>query len=156
MLVELCAEHAAYEGAEYDPRGKAHRLSLALFSDPPRLHAWVAERGGQAVGYATASREYSTWDAAEYVHMDCLYLREDARGLGIGRDLVRAVAELARGFGCGRVEWQTPEWNGRAIAFYGRAGAAGKRKVRFALRTEGAEGTVLAAGEAFRGGTDAG
>jgi hypothetical protein len=31
------------------------------------------------------------------------------------------------------VEWQTPERNARAISFYERLGATGKRKVRFAL-----------------------
>ncbi len=38
-LVELCAEHAAYEGSMYDPRNKKARLASALFSASPRLYA---------------------------------------------------------------------------------------------------------------------
>src|ERR1700730_7122447 len=45
-LIELCAEHAAYEGASYDPRDKGERLSSALFSASPRLYAWVVEQHG--------------------------------------------------------------------------------------------------------------
>jgi len=36
-LIELCAEHAAYEGARYDPQGKASSLARALFATPARL-----------------------------------------------------------------------------------------------------------------------
>ncbi len=48
-LIELCAEHAAYEGARYEPEGKASALARALFADPPRLHAWVVEQRGRLV-----------------------------------------------------------------------------------------------------------
>ncbi|HYF62799.1 MAG TPA: GNAT family N-acetyltransferase [Herpetosiphonaceae bacterium] len=132
-LIDLCAEHAAYERAPYDPRGKGERLMRALFAAEPRLHAWVAEQGGRLVGYATASREFSTWDAAPFLHMDCLYLREAVRGAGAGKLLVREIARLARALGCANVQWQTPDWNERAHSFYRRLGAEGKPKVRFCL-----------------------
>ena len=62
-FIELCAEHSAYEGASYDPQGKADHLACALFAPSPRLHAWVVEQRGRLVGYATATQEFSTWDA---------------------------------------------------------------------------------------------
>src|SRR5690348_9114331 len=132
-LIELCAEHAAYEGAIYASQGKSERLSSALFSAPPCLYAWVVEENGKLVGYATASQEFSTWDAAPFLHMDCLYLREEIRGLGLGRLLVIEIASLALNLGCVNVQWQTPVWNKRAISFYQRLGAEGKHKVRFFL-----------------------
>ncbi|BCL79075.1 hypothetical protein ccbrp13_15400 [Ktedonobacteria bacterium brp13] len=82
-LIELCAEHAAYEGSMYDPQNKKERFFSALFSASPRLYAWVAEQQGNSVGFATATQEFSTWEAASFLHMDCLYLREEARGLGL-------------------------------------------------------------------------
>ncbi len=130
-LIELCAEHAAYEGASYDPRDKCGRLSSALFSTSPRLYAWVVEQHGKLVGYATATQEFSTWDAASFLHMDCLYLREEVRGAGLGRLLLREIARLAFQLGCVNVQWQTPVWNKRAISFYQHLGAEGKQKVRF-------------------------
>ncbi|HEU5374812.1 MAG TPA: GNAT family N-acetyltransferase [Ktedonobacteraceae bacterium] len=136
VLLSLCAEHAAYEGARYAPEGKADALACALFADPPRLYAWVVEQRGRLVGYATATQEFSTWDATSFLHLDCLYLREEARGTGLGRQLVREIAWLARQLGCVNVQWQTPVWNERAIRFYQRLGAIGKQKVRFCFAGE--------------------
>lgn len=142
-LVALCAEHAAYEGTFYDSRDKGEQLSAALFSPSPRLHAWVVEQQGRLVGYATATQEFSTWDAAVFVHMDCLYLREEVRGVGLGRLLMIEIAYLALTLGCVQVQWQTPAWNERAIRFYRRLGAEGKEKVRFCLPADALK-TLLA------------
>ncbi|GHO62856.1 N-acetyltransferase [Ktedonobacter sp. SOSP1-52] len=135
-VIDLCGEHAAYEGARYDPQGKVEALARALFATPPRLYAWVVEQGGHLLGYATATQEFSTWDAASFLHMDCLYLREEARGMGLGRLLMMEIARLARQLGCVNVQWQTPEWNEHAIRFYQRLGAIGKQKVRFVFARE--------------------
>ncbi|HEY6941104.1 GNAT family N-acetyltransferase [Dokdonella sp.] len=130
-LVALCAEHASYERASFAADGKCDALRTALDACPPRLFAWLAERDGTAVGYASASFEYSTWDAREFLHMDCLYLRDDARGAGVGAALVDALVAHARAHGCAELQWQTPAWNARAIRFYSRLGAIGAGKIRF-------------------------
>lgn len=80
-LIRLCAAHAAYEQATYDPAGKAERLGALLFTTSPRLFCVVAEHAGDLIGYATWSQEVSTWDAWLYAHMDCLYLDPQAGGV---------------------------------------------------------------------------
>jgi GNAT superfamily N-acetyltransferase len=135
-LVELCAEHADFEKASYSSKGKAELLNLALFELPQRLYAWVVERDEGLVGYATATLEFSTWDAAYFLHMDCLYLKPEARGRGLGEQLVHEVAKVAKAKNCVNVQWQTPEWNTRAMNFYKRLGATSKNKVRFFLSRE--------------------
>ncbi|MEM1041809.1 MAG: GNAT family N-acetyltransferase [Bacteroidota bacterium] len=132
-LVVLCAAHAAYEGAPYRGRGKAEALKDLLFGASPSLLGLVVERDEALVGFATWSVQLSTWDAAPYAHLDCLYLDPAARGRGLGRDLVATVARDARRAGCTQVQWQTPASNHRAIRFYERLGATAKPKVRFYL-----------------------
>jgi len=132
-LVELCAEHAAYEQAEYSPEGKAARLAAHLFKPEPSVHCLVAEANGQVVGYATYSKEFSTWDAGHYLHMDCLYLKDTHRGLGIGEEIVKRIADEARKLGISLLQWQTPDTNTRAIRFYQRLGATAKAKLRMYL-----------------------
>ena len=132
-LVAMCGEHALYEKAPYEPAGKAEALSQALFSAPPRLHAWVAEAAGELVGYATATVEFSTWQAGEFLHMDCLFVRAGRRGGGTGAALLQAVGDFARHTGCLEIQWQTPAWNVDAARFYGRFGAVEKAKRRFFL-----------------------
>ena len=138
-LIELCAEHASYEGSMYDPQNKKERLSSALFSASPRLYAWVAEHQENAVGFATATQEFSTWEAASFLHMDCLYLREEVRGLGLGRLLVLEIAQLALRLGCINLQWQTPVWNEHAIRFYHHLGGKAKQKERFFLSRDALE-----------------
>lgn len=134
-LVALCAEHANFERAVYDSADKAVRLSYALFAGVPRLYAWMAVVDGNFVGYATAAPEYSTWSAAEYLHMDCLYVQSGRRGTGIGAALMASVVQLARERGFAEVQWQTPSWNVDASRFYRRHGAVDQEKLRFVLRT---------------------
>ncbi|WP_327718212.1 GNAT family N-acetyltransferase [Streptomyces sp. NBC_00490] len=133
-VVALITEHAVYEKAEPPAPGLEERLRSLLFGSPEqRLRCLVAEWGGTVVGYATCSTEVSTWDGTEYLYMDCLFLRDGHRGLGIGESLMAAVRDEARALGLGQVQWQTPAWNEGAIRFYDRIGAVSKEKLRFFL-----------------------
>jgi GNAT superfamily N-acetyltransferase len=57
-----------------------------------------------------------------YAEYDCLiedvFVRERARGTGLGRALVEGALERARARGCRRVELDTNEANGPALALY--------------------------------------
>ncbi|MFE6511344.1 GNAT family N-acetyltransferase [Nocardioides sp. NPDC057767] len=136
-LVELIREHARYERAA-DPRPDLQTaLAAWLFVPRPRIHVLVAVQGDALVGYASWSLEASTWQAAEYAHLDCLYLQESVRGRGAGRLLMRAVAAEAHAAGAGELQWQTPDWNDEAIRFYRRTGAREAAKARFTLPLTG-------------------
>jgi GNAT superfamily N-acetyltransferase len=130
-LIGLCADHAAYEQSPYDSSGKAERLGRFLFSDAPELFCLVVECEGAIVGYATFMKEFSTWDADYYVHMDCLFLREPYRHQGIGKRLIQRIVQFARHKGISRIQWQTPASNGAAIRFYDSLGATSLAKQRF-------------------------
>ena len=133
QLVALCTAHAEYERAEYDGKGKADQLYPALFSEQPKLYCLVAEHNGELVGFLSFMKQYATWDAGEYVYMDCLYLEEAYRGKGIGQTLVQKMVEETHRLGCTLIQWQTPTFNTRAIPFYERLGATRKAKERFFL-----------------------
>jgi len=100
------------------------------------LTCWVAEIGGALAGYATATREFSTWQADYYLHMDCLYLRPAARNRGLGEALVSMMAAESVRLRCGGMQWQTPATNLRAVGFYRRIGAQSKDKLRFYLSAD--------------------
>lgn len=145
-IVRLCAAHAAYEGAEYDPSNKARELRKLLFVSPARLFCRVVEIGTavppRLAGYVTWAEEVSTWHAAAYLHMDCLYLEPEVRGAGIGRRLVAGLARDGVARGHKLLQWQTPGANVDAIRFYDRLGASGKHKVRFYLAAEAIQGLL--------------
>jgi len=132
-LVQLCAEHARFERTRYEPAGKAVALRALLSGKVPRLRAWLATGPEGLVGYATASEELSTWRAAPFLHLDCLYVRPGHRNGGIGAALLRSVIRHALDSGLRQLQWQTPAWNTDAQRFYRRHGASGLGKARFQL-----------------------
>ncbi|WP_394554355.1 GNAT family N-acetyltransferase [Agromyces sp. MMS24-JH15] len=132
-LVRLIRAHARYERAAPLRPDLETALAATLFLPEPRIRVLVADDDSVLLGYASWSLEASTWRAAEYAHLDCLYLRGSARGRGIGRALMRAVEDAARRAGAAELQWQTPDWNDDAIRFYRRTDAHAAAKVRFAL-----------------------
>jgi ribosomal protein S18 acetylase RimI-like enzyme len=61
---------------------------------------------------------WSVWWAAEDCWLEDLYVRDDARGNGLGRALTEAVLERARTRGCRRVELDVNSENPAALALY--------------------------------------
>jgi GNAT superfamily N-acetyltransferase len=112
-LVRLCASHAKHEKASYNHEGKQEGLKEAIFGDHKKLNCW---------------------DAAPFLYMDCLFLNENCRGKGIGQEIMKRIQKVARDKKCVNIQWQTPEFNVRAIRFYVGLGSTGKQKMRFFLK----------------------
>lgn len=134
-LLELCREHAEYERASLSEDASGEKLGTLLL-DSPTARCWVVEQDGSLLGFATVFREGSTWSVGHYLHLDCLFLRSEARGQGLGKRLLREAARHADEIGAVDLQWQTPEWNRRAIAFYRREGGSASAKLRFRLTAE--------------------
>lgn len=130
-LLVLCREHAAYEKADFRENGQVERWRSALFSDQAALHGWIAMDGGEPCGFMTVTIDYATWSAAPFAYMDCLYLREPYRGMGLGRMFLDQLRDFCGVHQCDWAEWQTPMDNELGIGFYRRMGARANTKCRF-------------------------
>jgi GNAT superfamily N-acetyltransferase len=108
--------------------GKA--LSFHLFS-AKTIICLVAEHESKIVGYATFMPQFSTWEAGFYLYLDCLYIRETARGRGIGKQMMQGIIDRAKAMDCREIQWQTPFCNKQAIGFYRHLGATSLHKERF-------------------------
>jgi GNAT superfamily N-acetyltransferase len=135
-LIPLFEEHAIYEQAEYNRAGKRERLAAELFKADSRLNILVVEIGEKIQGYCSYTFDYSTWSAAKFLYMDCLFIREQFRGLGIGSAIIKKLLITAKDNDCENLQWQTPVFNASAITFYKKNGATAKEKVRFRLNVE--------------------
>jgi ribosomal protein S18 acetylase RimI-like enzyme len=129
-LVALMAEHAAFERSE-PPSASPSALLSAISYDPPRILVWVGMVSDQMVGYVSATRDFSTWHCEPFLHMDCLYVQEPYRGVGLGRRLIAKLVRFASQNSIRELQWQTPEWNVAASSFYRSLGAVERRKRRF-------------------------
>lgn len=132
-IVAMIHEHAAYEKGGPLPSDLALRLAPLLFGAPPSgLRCFVGvSQDRTLVGFSTVTTELSTWQASEFLSMDCLFIRAHARGKGLGKLFMTAVTEEASSRGITIVQWQTPNWNEGAIRFYDRLGVSRSTKQRY-------------------------
>lgn len=106
-----------------DPEAR-RRLAADALGNPPRFYVLLAELNGRPVGYAAYFETYSTFLARPTLYLEDIFVLEDARGRGVGRALMQALAREATRRGCGRMEWLVLAWNHPAIGFYERLGAS--------------------------------
>ena len=123
VVVGLVRELAEYEKAPHEARMTEDQLSTALFSDSPQLFGHVAVAGGQVVGTALWFLTFSTWRGTHGIHLEDLYVQPRHRGSGLGRELLRRLADLCVQRGYHRLEWSVLDWNTPSIEFYESAGA---------------------------------
>lgn len=129
----LIHQHALYEGVVQPSPVDLQNLQDLALGTAPRIFLWVVDYEGTIGGYMSATIDYSTWQAAPFVHMDCLYLEPALRGQGVGRQFITTLASFAHEQAIDVIEWQTPPDNLAGIGFYQRVGASHLTKQRFAL-----------------------
>jgi GNAT superfamily N-acetyltransferase len=117
-VVELVHELAAYEKASHECHLTEQQLHKALFSDTPALFGHVAEVDKRVVGFALWFLNFSTWHGSHGIYLEDLFVRPEHRGSGLGKQLLRALAEECVARGYARLEWSVLDWNTPAIDFY--------------------------------------
>lgn len=125
MVVDLIDAYAM------DPMGNGGPLPPRVKRDLiPGLHGhpttliWLALRSGEAAGIAVCFVGFSTFAARPLINIHDLAVRPRWRGGGIGRRLLEAVEEKARGMGCCKVTLEVLANNHRAMRIYAAAGFA--------------------------------
>jgi GNAT superfamily N-acetyltransferase len=78
----------------------------------------VAELDGRLVGFAHCLFHPSTWSQTSYCYLEDLFTSPEARGQGVGRTLIEAVAAAAAAAGATRLSWHTQEFNADGRALY--------------------------------------
>lgn len=88
------------------------------FGEEPRFEALLAFEGDKAVGLAVYFFEFSTWRGRPGVYVQDMYVAPQARGRGLGRDLMEAVMRRSRERGGSYVKLAVYDGNEQAIGFY--------------------------------------
>jgi GNAT superfamily N-acetyltransferase len=123
VLLELVRELAAYEKASDAVETTEEMLAAALFGPSPVASCSVAVVDGTVVGFALWYVTFSTWKGLPGLWLEDLFVRPAARGRGLGRDLLAALAGICVERGWARFEWWVLDWNTDAQGFYGSLGA---------------------------------
>ena len=129
-MVELLAELFVY----YNPTDIASRaeseahLTKRLLPDSSGLELIVAsQKDGTIVGFAAIGFVDSVVDPRPEKSKQCflkeLYVKQAARGSGIGLSLMQWIADYAIEQGCVRIDWPVKSDNSGGIKFYESLGA---------------------------------
>ena len=118
LILQFIKALAEYEKLPDDCIATEERLRTTLFADSPAAEVLIARLDDRPVGCALFFHNYSTFLAQRGLYLEDLFVNPDARGIGVGRALLAALARIAVDRDCGRMEWSVLDWNELAIGFY--------------------------------------
>ena len=115
---------AEYEKLAHQCVATEESLRKTLFGERAYADVLIARSNGTPVGFALFFHNYSTFLAKPGIYLEDVFVVPEHRGAGVGKALLKRVAQIARERDCGRLEWSVLDWNDPAIEFYKRLGAA--------------------------------
>jgi len=127
-ILTLIKGLAEYERLSHEARATPAALRRHGFGRRPYFETLICSRGRTPIGFALYFFTYSTFVARPSLYLEDLFVLPGERGRGAGRALLKALAKIAVGRGCGRMEWTVLDWNAPAIGFYEGLGAQLKRE----------------------------
>ncbi len=125
LIRALIGELAEYEQLADAAVATDADLRAQLFGADPAAEVLIGEVDGEPAGFALFFHNFSTFLGKRGLYLEDLFVRPAARGVGLGKHLMAALARIAVQRDCGRFEWSVLDWNAPAIGFYRRIGAVG-------------------------------
>ena len=122
VILRFIKDLAAYE-----------KMADQVIADEELLTEWIFEKKkaevlfvlseGKPVGFALFFHNFSTFLGRAGLYLEDLFVLPEYRGRGYGKGLLKQLAKIAVGRGCGRLEWWCLDWNKPSIDFYLSLGA---------------------------------
>ena len=127
QILELIKELAVYEKDPDAVETTINDLEEALFTGSntfnkqPACYAVVIddpENENEICGFALYMLHFSTWTGKYGIYLEDLYVKESKRGQGMGKALLKHLAQICVEKGYARFEWWVLDWNKPAWDFY--------------------------------------
>jgi GNAT superfamily N-acetyltransferase len=145
LICAFVRELAEYEKLSHEVEATEADIAAALFAANPRLFCEMAEWGGEPAGLAVWFVNFSTFSGRHGVYLEDLFVRPGLRGKGVGKALLRHLAQTCVANGWPRLQWAVLDWNTPSIEFYKSLGAVLMEDWTI-CRVSGAALTALAEG----------
>jgi ribosomal protein S18 acetylase RimI-like enzyme len=120
-LLTLMREFYAHENLTFD-EGWARRALLGILQNEAHGQVFLIYQQGELVGYTVLTLGYSLEFHGVDAFVDELYLREPARGRGLGRAALEFLAGTCRALGVKALHLEVEHQNTRAQAVYRQFG----------------------------------
>jgi GNAT superfamily N-acetyltransferase len=123
LVLQFITELAIFEKAKHEVHANVADIETSLFGEGSTTKSVICTLDGKPVGFAVYFFSYSTWLGKHGLFLEDLYVTPDRRGYGLGKSLLKHLANIAVANNCGRFEWNVLDWNEPAIQFYQSLGA---------------------------------
>ena len=123
LVLQFIRDLAIYEHLEHQVSASEAQLREALFGERRYAEVVFACSGTEPLGFALFFHNFSTFKGQPGIYLEDLFVRPEARGRGIGKQLLAYLARTAVERRCARLEWAVLNWNEPSIGFYRSLGA---------------------------------
>ena len=122
LILDFIKSLAIYEKMLDEVIATEEILTEWIFEKKKAEVIFVLEENKE-VGFALFFHNFSTFLGRAGIYLEDLYVKEEYRGKGYGKALLKKLAQIAVERGCGRLEWSCLDWNQPSIDVYLSIGA---------------------------------
>ncbi len=123
LILSFIRALAEYEKLSHLVIATEENIREHVFGSNPVAEVLLAYWAEEPVGFALYFRNFSTFLGQAGIYLEDLFVEPTHRGKGIGKALLKRLAEIAVERGYGRLEWSVLDWNTPSIEFYRSLGA---------------------------------
>ena len=123
QILSFIKDLAEYERLAHAVVATEEGLRQSLFGERPYAECLIARWDGEPAGFALFFHNFSTFLGRPGLYLEDLFVKPAVRSKGVGRALLKRLAQIAIDRRCGRLEWSVLDWNEPAIRFYESIGA---------------------------------
>ncbi|MEW5820865.1 MAG: GNAT family N-acetyltransferase [Cyanobacteriota bacterium] len=128
LILQFIKDLANYEKLLNEVVATEESLKETLFGETSYAKVLLAYYENNPCGFALYFYNYSTFLSLPGIYLEDLYISPEYRNKGIGKKLLKYIANIAVSNNFGRLEWSVLDWNKPAINFYNKIGAKPKHK----------------------------
>lgn len=121
-IFQFIKDIAEFEKLSHEVTTDEATIAQSVF-EKKSAEVLLAEMDSKLVGYAVFFHNFSTFIGRRGLYLEDLFVKPEFRRNGVGKLLLKKLAEIALERNCGRMEWAVLDWNEKAIEFYKSLGA---------------------------------
>ena len=120
----------------YAQEDMVDEIRFHAFGQNSTVEILLAEHPGRLLGMLIFADSFALASCRRTFFIQDLFVTDEAREDGLGRQLMQALASLAESRGVESIDWTADDWNDGARRFYRKLGAE-KRGTKLFFRLDG-------------------
>jgi N-acetylglutamate synthase-like GNAT family acetyltransferase len=122
IILDFIKKLAKYEKLLHKVKANKKKIEKSIF-ERKEAEVLIAEFNNIPVGFALFFKTYSTFLGQANMHLEDIFVDEEMRKQGIGKELFKVLSKIALERKYQRFEWNCLTWNKPSLKFYKKLGA---------------------------------